>query len=161
MSYDTRWSSLLSGLMAQMSGDDGSTEISANHVLTFEHDGLVIELSLHPTQPRVMLSVEILALDSVHDDAINQDRFRTLHHLNALSFFEHSTTAVVTPSDLLVLCAQLDLRALESHELIDQVNLMVERAKYLRDSWGQLGALLANESEANTHWPGVAPAAFV
>lgn len=146
MAQESRWSWLMSAFLEQVGGVSDVRTAEPNDSLAFEHDGLVLRMIPHPEQPWLMLSVEILALDPVFDEQLNHERLHILHQLNAVSYFDQRAMAVVTPSDLLVLCAHLDLRALEPQELIEQVNSMVERAKLLRDSWGQLGQLLRQDA---------------
>ena len=160
MPHKARWTWLMSAFLERL--ESGSLqEVPSDHALAFEHDGLVLRMTSHPERPWLMLSVDILALDPLFDEQINHERLHTLHQLNALGYFDHRAVAVVTPSDLLVLCAHLDLRALEPEELVDQLNVMIARAKQLRDSWVHLGDLLRQDSTKTLSPTNASTPAFV
>ena len=146
MSSEDRFFQVLREFVA-LSGGQGEAVDSGTEV-SFEFDGMLAFIFMHPTESMAVIDVEILALQEPGANAVNRDRMLMLHQLNSITRFTHGGTAFVSVDNMLMLSCNVGLDGLTGKDLAERLGQMLDAAGELRATWNNLRDLIVKAGQA-------------
>lgn len=123
-------------------GADASALALGNEV-SFEFDGMLAFLFMHPVQEAVVIDVEILQLMQPRTEPANLERMLLLHQLNGITRFTHGAQALVSVDNMLMITQSLPLTGLTGQGLVDWMGQLLDTASDLNSTWNDLQSLIA------------------
>jgi hypothetical protein len=146
MSSEDRFFQVLREFVA-LSGGQGEAVDSGTEV-SFEFDGMLAFIFMHPAEDMAVIDVEILALQDPGASAVNRDRMLMLHQLNSITRFTHGATAFVSVDNMLMISRNIVLDGLTGMDLAERLGEMLDTAAELRATWNNLRDLIVKAGQA-------------
>jgi hypothetical protein len=127
-----------------LTGSD-ATALDLGSEVSFEFDGLLAFIFMHPLHEQVVIDVEIFQLNHPTQ---HPERILMLHQLNSITRFTHGAQAYVTVDNMLVLNQSLPLSCLKGQQLTDLLGQLLDKAVELRLAWPNLRVLIQAEGRS-------------
>jgi hypothetical protein len=141
MNRDEQYLHVIHEFIAIAGGSSSSVDPSSE--ISYEHDGMLAHLSLHPHFQQVVVDIEIIQLVEPAADALYLERMVLLHKLNGVTRFTHGASAFISLDNMLVVSRAISLTSLTGQALAEAVAELLQHAADLRSAWGELRQLLS------------------
>ena len=140
MQLDDVYLSVLREFVQLVGADSDSLELGSE--VSFEFDGMLAFIFMHPLQEATVVDVEILQLREPLSEPVNLERMLLLHQLNSITRFTHGAQAFVSVDNMLMISQSLPVEGLSGQKLADLMGQLLDTASNLRDTWGNLRSLM-------------------
>jgi Tir chaperone protein (CesT) family len=129
-----------------LSGADASA-LELGSEVSFEFDGMLAFIFMHPLHESVVIDVEILQLREPLAEPVNLERMVLLHQLNSITRFTHGAQACLSVDNMLMLSQSLPVEGLTGQGLADLMGRLLDSAVNLRAAWSDLRSLIAKAGQ--------------
>lgn len=140
MQIDDVYLSVLREFVNLVGADASSLDLDSE--VSFEFDGMLAFIFMHPVREAAVVDVEILQLREPQSEPVNLERMLLLHQLNSITRFTHGAQAFVSVDNMLMISQSLPVEGLTGQQLADLVGQLLDTASNLRDTWGDLRSLM-------------------
>ena len=154
MQIDDVYLSVLREFVKLVGADSNALELGSE--VSFEFDGMLAFIFMHPLEEAAVVDVEILQLREPQSEPVNLERLLLLHQLNSITRFTHGAQAFVSVDNMLMISHSLPVEGLSGQKLADLMGQLLDTAANLRDTWGDLRSLMdqAGQSLQSVNAPG-------
>jgi hypothetical protein len=140
MQLDDAYLSVLREFVMLVGADANALELDSE--VSFEFDGMLAFIFMHPVQEAAVVDVEILQLREPQSESVNLERMLLLHQLNSITRFTHGAQAFVSVDNMLMISQSLPVQGLNGQQLADLMGQLLDTAANLRDTWSDLRSLI-------------------
>lgn len=146
MDSEDRFARVLSEFMASAGGRGEAMDLGGE--VTFEFDGMLAFIFMHPREDKAVIDVEIFALQESSSDPAQRERLLLLHQLNSITRFTHGAQAFVSVDNTLMLSREVALDGLSGERLMEILGQVLDAAADLRSAWSRLRELIVQAGQA-------------
>ena len=126
-----------------------SDAVSLDTEISYEHDGMLAHLSMHPRLDHVVIDIEIMQLTEPTAEPRNLERMTLLHKLNGVTRFTHGAAAFISLDNMLVITRTIPLAEQSGQTLAGAVAELLQHAASLRAAWDELRQLISQTIQAD------------